>query len=469
MESPSWSTSSPDVGPAATPSQNRRATSLEPPSSRRLVRTPVRSLLPHPDDSTRRGLSASGRRRNDNVPTPHAKAASLYLDQRRAALTPGRRRRQSVVNRRESSWDHLRALGRALAKTSKVISSSSSSPDGRQLPTGRRSLGLLEEVDEDELPIDRPEMTLPLDFDEDADLIPPRSSILEDHTMEMPRRAYSEAPSRLSIGGGRISDFFNVRDTIIDDIDDDGFARSFLQQIGEDDRTEERLPDDTFERIDEDAPRETLPPRESDFGFEVPADADAEPSTFVMAIAQSSPTRPVPDAGDDVNNDPGPAAGGYDDDDDDDDDTGVPMGPWGDVDDDHDDDHLNEPAQERVEDQTLADERREVSSDVEVTNIDQERADARQRDQRKRKPEKRISKHGHTYPPFPSTVVKRVAEQFARTSGIANPRISKDTLAALQQASDWFFEQISEDLSAYAAHAGRKVINESDMELVMKR
>lgn len=252
MESPSSPTDPGQdgiAGPATTPSQNRRATSFEPPSSRRLVRTPIRSLLPQPDDSARRGLSASGRRRNDNAPTPHAKAASLYIDQRRAALTPGRRRRQSVVNRRESSWDHLRALGRALAKTSKVISSSSSSPDGRQLPTGRRSLGLLEEVDdEDELPIDRPEMTLPLDFDDDADLVPPRSSILDDHTLEMPRRAYSEAPSHLSMASGRISDFFNVRDTMIDDGHDDDFAQGFLPQVGNDDGTEERLPDDTFER-----------------------------------------------------------------------------------------------------------------------------------------------------------------------------------------------------------------------------
>lgn len=168
-----------------------------------------------------------------------------------------------------------------------------------------------------------------------------------------------------------------------------------------------------------------------------------------------------------MNNDPGPED--YDDDDDDDNDFGGPIGDWGDGDDDHDDDHTNNPGQRGGEDETQADERPNASSDVDVTNADQERADARQRDKRKRKPDERISKHGHTYMPFPSTVVKRVAEQFARTSGIANPRISKDTLAALQQASDWFFEQISEDLSAYAAHAGRKVINESDMELVMKR
>ncbi|ROT37667.1 hypothetical protein SODALDRAFT_279690 [Sodiomyces alkalinus F11] len=462
-----WSTSprqNGDTGPTTTPSQSRRATSLEPPSSRRLVRTPIQSLLPQP------GLSASGRRRNDNAPTPHAKAASLYIDQRRAALTPGRRRRQSIVNRRESSWDHLRALGRALAKSSKVInSSSSSSPNHGQPPRGRRSLGLLEEVDdEDELPIDRPEMTLPLDFDDDADLIPPRSSFLDDQTLEMPRRAYSEAPSHLSIASGRISDFFNIRDTMIGDGNDDIFARGFLPQVGEDDGTEERLPDDTFERIDEDAPREILPPRESDLGFEVPADADAEPSTFVMAMAQSSPIRPVPDAGDDMDNDPGTAADIDDDDDDDDDDNGGPMGPWGDVNDDHDDHHLGDLGQ-GPRDDTLADERRDVSSDVDVTNADQERAEVRERGHQKRKPGQRVSKHGRPYPPFPSTVVKRVAEQFARTSGIANPRINKDTLAALQQASDWFFEQVSEDLSVYAAHAGRKVINESDMELVMRR
>jgi hypothetical protein len=37
------------------------------------------------------------------------------------------------------------------------------------------------------------------------------------------------------------------------------------------------------------------------------------------------------------------------------------------------------------------------------------------------------------------------------------------------QASDWFFEQLGEDLQAYAKHAGRKTIDESDVLTLMKR
>ena len=47
--------------------------------------------------------------------------------------------------------------------------------------------------------------------------------------------------------------------------------------------------------------------------------------------------------------------------------------------------------------------------------------------------------------------------------------MSKDTLDALVQTSDFFFEQIGEDLAAYAQHGGRKVIEESDVIALMKR
>lgn len=66
---------------------------------------------------------------------------------------------------------------------------------------------ILEGDDEDDdLPIDAPRLSLPLDVDEESDLQPPRSSGLEeqDFTMqsvEFPRRATSEQPhSRLSRG-----------------------------------------------------------------------------------------------------------------------------------------------------------------------------------------------------------------------------------------------------------------------------
>jgi histone H3/H4 len=81
----------------------------------------------------------------------------------------------------------------------------------------------------------------------------------------------------------------------------------------------------------------------------------------------------------------------------------------------------------------------------------------------------KISKHGIQYPSLPAGVVKKLATTYARTSGHGKAKISKDTLDAIMQASDWFFEQVSDDLGAYAEHAGRKTIEESDVVALMGR
>ncbi|KXJ93707.1 centromere kinetochore component CENP-T-domain-containing protein [Microdochium bolleyi] len=82
---------------------------------------------------------------------------------------------------------------------------------------------------------------------------------------------------------------------------------------------------------------------------------------------------------------------------------------------------------------------------------------------------KKISRHGIEYPSLPQGVVKRLATTFAKNAGIPKAKISGDTLAAIMQASDWFFEQLGDDLAAYAKHAGRKTIDESDMLTLMRR
>ena len=86
-----------------------------------------------------------------------------------------------------------------------------------------------------------------------------------------------------------------------------------------------------------------------------------------------------------------------------------------------------------------------------------------------RKKKVKISKHGIQYPSLPVGVVKKLATTYARTSGNSKAKISKDTLDAIMQASDWFFEQVSDDLGAYAKHAGRKTIEQSDVVTLMKR
>jgi histone H3/H4 len=79
-----------------------------------------------------------------------------------------------------------------------------------------------------------------------------------------------------------------------------------------------------------------------------------------------------------------------------------------------------------------------------------------------------ISRFGHEYPSFPAATVKKLAMGFAKSQG-SKTKISKDTLDALVQSSDFFFEQIGEDLAAYAQHGGRKMIEESDVIALMKR
>lgn len=86
-----------------------------------------------------------------------------------------------------------------------------------------------------------------------------------------------------------------------------------------------------------------------------------------------------------------------------------------------------------------------------------------------RKKRVKISKHGIQYPSLPAGVVKKLATTYARTSGNSKAKISKDTLDAIIQTSDWFFEQVSDDLGAYAEHAGRKTIEESDVVTLMGR
>jgi histone H3/H4 len=82
--------------------------------------------------------------------------------------------------------------------------------------------------------------------------------------------------------------------------------------------------------------------------------------------------------------------------------------------------------------------------------------------------ELKLSQFGIEYPSLPPTVIKRLASTFARSYG-GSGKLNKETIAAISQTSDWFFEQVSEDLASYADHAGRKTIDEADVVTIMKR
>ncbi|KAF4448100.1 hypothetical protein F53441_8416 [Fusarium austroafricanum] len=457
---------------ARTPSRtpNRRAISAEPYSG---VHTPLdRSVTRDLRASLRRGTPASGGR--SNAPTPHAKAARRLLDQRRAAMfTPGKNRRQSMLQQRETPLDVLRLLGRTLAPKSQPIHSSSSSSPGNKRsssPEQRDETNLHDDYDDDDdddLLTRPPRLSLPLD-NEDAssmssDLPPPRLSQLDEdnftmQSIEMPRRyAENSRLSRGSPGGERMSDYFNNEPTEDDIGEQSDFFPGLLEDLqaraGQDDMTMEPIEADQT-RMDEG--------RGSDFNFEIPGGLD-EQTVFQMSDPADDiqPTSPIVDQsvaearGDEAQDarqdyvyGSDSDAGG----------AGFGMDGW-DYNDGGVDDHssINEEPEPALEPT--------VTAAVRHTPAD----DRLPRGLKANKKRKRISQHGIEYPALPPAFVKRVAQTALQSSGLSNQRLSAETLDALIQSSEWFFEQLGDDLGAYADHAKRKTIEESDVFTLMKR
>jgi hypothetical protein len=220
---------------------NRRAVSAEPISSQRLLRTPHTgnsTKTPNPLSSGRQGFSASGKK--NNAPTPHAKAVIRDIGLRRAAVfTPGKGRRTSIKDQRESPRQALRLLSGLLKKGTDVLDTPAhddEADDTLATADPNRKVG---DDSDDDLPIDRPRLSLALDADDDDDLQAPTSHGLEDEnytmqSVERPRRAISEQPwadrERGSLGV-RISDYFR-RDEGTGDV---GFDSGFFPRIEYDD------------------------------------------------------------------------------------------------------------------------------------------------------------------------------------------------------------------------------------------
>ncbi|KKY34964.1 hypothetical protein UCDDA912_g05054 [Diaporthe ampelina] len=435
-----------------------------PPSSaaRFSIRTPGSQLLDF--RSSRHLLSASGRKgagaatgAGSAVPTqftPHGRAAIRAWDSRRAAIneinTPGRNRRRSVRDQRETPRDLLRALSRTLAPKSNVITtSSSSSPDdpsnnstrkrrGRSHSRSRRGGPVTipdDPDDSDEFPIDRPRLSLPIDDVSDDDLRPPRTSGLEDlednftmQSIELARRQTLDN-QRYSM---RMSDYGAMNDPASDEdvgIDSAFFPRTNWDGDEGDDSGMAGLVDDdaTFERIDDDEAgrRETLG-RESFGAIDVNFDEADQSTVMLQPQVESSPRR-------ESFSSPRNEAFGTED-------ASLPE----EMEVDNND---NLPLDLRGDGEAEA----EGDSDIDFGEFASEAATAQgvgrttksSISKRLKTPGKKISQHGIEYPSLPAGVVKRVAQRFAGKS-----KISPDTLAALVQASDWFFEQLGDDLSA---------------------
>lgn len=362
--------------------------------------------------------------------------------------------------KRETPRNILRNLSRVLAPTSTAVpsSSSSSSRSGGNRkstlsPLAEDKEGNYDDDDDDDFPIERPRLSLNLHSDDDeySELKPPRSSGLEDldnytaTSIELPRRAWSEAPlgrlDRGSFGSVRFSDYVGP-DLRSDDVGiDSGF---FPPPALEDDSGQVVLnEDDMFERLDAEETRRQTLGRESLFGpIQIP-EAGNESATFVMAPVEL-PTRDLT------------AIDGIQEDDLSDLDDGFQNEPMDMPELDHDNDNEMEMAQHD-------------NDQMDETVINRTADLATKKVARRKKATKKISRHGIEYPSLPQGVVKRLATAFAKTSGLGKAKISPDTLDAIMQATDWFCDQIGDDLGAYAKHAGRKTIDESDMITLMRR
>lgn len=89
---------------------------------------------------------------------------------------------------------------------------------------------------------------------------------------------------------------------------------------------------------------------------------------------------------------------------------------------------------------------------------------------RPRRKRVKLTRNGIEIPSLPSSLVRRVAVEAMTRKGKRKPVIDRASLKALEQATEWFLEQVGEDLEAYSNHAGRtKRIIAGDVLTLMRR
>ncbi|KAJ5884989.1 hypothetical protein N7495_009499 [Penicillium taxi] len=401
--------------------------------------TPSRGLQRLPSH-TRYPLTPS---RLVTVSTPSQRSASRYtprarppatpyglraLQQRAANQTPGRDRRRSVRVQRETTFDILRNLGRALAPISQPIQSSP-----QEEPEIIEELQY--EIDEldNESPIEPPRMSLPLqevddESDETSPPMPPRMSIAFDdddityRSVEYPRDMSARDQNRLSIMdrlAGRMSETFGAQ------LESDSDAGDETGIVYEDDAGEDTMISD-FDRGGE---TEDLGRFHFDLNFPSPTavaedpmdEHEGEMDGFELSAGDIEQVPRSPSDDDDD------AGGGFD---------------YG-----FDFPQADSPSQSPgIVGGGLREEDHPVKGKL-----------------------KKLSRYGIPIPNLPVGVVKNLATRFARNKAGSKPKLNKAAMAAIEQASSWFFEQASQDLAAYSKHAGRKTIDESDVITLMRR
>ncbi|OQD77187.1 hypothetical protein PENDEC_c003G04683 [Penicillium decumbens] len=411
----------------STPSGETTLTGLQRlPSHTRYPLTPSRLVTTGTPSGQRSASRFTPRARASIAPsTPYG----LRARQQRAANTPGRDRRRSGRVQRETTFDILRNLGKALAPVSKPIQSSpKDEPQPEEDPIDE-----FEEMDNEpeEAP---PRLSLPIQESEEGSeepTPPPRMSAAFDddityRSVEYPRKDISVRDrERLSMysHAGRLSEDFRTQ---LDSESDADEQTGFIGGVDEADNT--MISGGDFDRGGE---TEDLGRFNFDFDFpspEPPAIDDptdvpsGEAEGFELTTGDIQPIPGSPPS--DEDNDFG---GGFG--------LGLELAP---------------PAS------------RSESPGVVGGGLRDEGAPVPTK-------QKKISRHGIPVPNLPAGVVKKLATRFAHTKGGSKAKINKAAMAAIEQASSWYFEQVSQDLAAYSKHAGRKTIDESDVSTLMRR
>lgn len=82
----------------------------------------------------------------------------------------------------------------------------------------------------------------------------------------------------------------------------------------------------------------------------------------------------------------------------------------------------------------------------------------------------KMNRKGNVVPSLPSSLIRWVANESQQKAGKRKIKLGKDHMKALEQATEWFFEQVGEDLEAYSSHGKRRSrISTDDVLLLMRR
>ncbi|KAH0848446.1 hypothetical protein AYO21_02533 [Fonsecaea monophora] len=89
--------------------------------------------------------------------------------------------------------------------------------------------------------------------------------------------------------------------------------------------------------------------------------------------------------------------------------------------------------------------------------------------QHTRRKKLKLTRQGEMVPSLPRSLIRRAAIEAQARLGNRRPKLGRDHMQALEQATEWYFEQVGEDLGAYSTHARRKRIDQSDVLMLMRR